>query len=89
MAGGSLERFLGGSPVAVVVKLVLLSLVVGFLLTYFGLTAWDLFEWVQTSIARLWRQGWRALGDVGQWLVAGAIIVVPLWLLSRVLSRRR
>jgi hypothetical protein len=30
-----------------------------------------------------------SLREVGRWVVYGAIIVVPLWLLSRVLSRGR
>ncbi|WP_410053108.1 DUF6460 domain-containing protein [Bradyrhizobium sp. SZCCHNR3086] len=48
-----------------------------------------MFEWAQTQISRLWRQGWRALGDVGRWLAAGALIVIPLWLISRVLAKKK
>lgn len=89
MPGERFERFAGGSPGAIIFKLVVLSLLVGFLMAYFELTPWGLFEWAQSQIARFWRQGWRALTDVGGWLLMGAIIVVPVWLILRLFARRR
>jgi hypothetical protein len=89
MAHGRSEGFLGGSPLSVIVKLALASLLVGFLLSYFDLTPWTLFVWAQSEISSLIRGGWRSLGNLGGYLLLGAMIVVPVWLLSRLLARRR
>jgi hypothetical protein len=89
MPAGRSESFLGGSPLSVIVKLALVSLLVGFLLSYFELTPWGLFVWVQSEISSLIRGGWRSLGNLGRYLLLGAMIVVPVWLVSRLLARRR
>ena len=47
----NLNRFLGGSPLAVLAKLVLLSIVIGVVLQALGLDPWD----IVTSIRRLFR----------------------------------
>ena len=87
--GSNLQRFLGGSPTAVLVKLVFLSLLVGAFMSFLEVTPAGL-------ISRVWRMsqavldlGFDSLREVGRWIVYGAIIVVPLWLLSRLASRGR
>jgi hypothetical protein len=89
MPGSRLEGFIGGSVWGVALKLVVLSLIVGFLLAYFEATPWDLFEWFQSQVARLWRDGWRVAVDFGRWTLLGAVLVVPIWLLTRVFARKR
>ena len=43
MANG-LNRFLGGSPLAVLVKLILLSILIGVVLSALGLDPWNIVE---------------------------------------------
>jgi hypothetical protein len=38
---------------------------------------------------RLWNLGFDALGQFGNWLVLGATLVVPVWLVMRLLDSRR
>ena len=33
--------------------------------------------------------GFDSIREVGRWLIYGAMVVVPLWLLSRLFARRR
>jgi hypothetical protein len=87
--GGRLESFLGGSPVAILVKLALLSLLVGFVMHAVGLTPGDILSWAQSVLARLWREGWSILLSAGSWLIVGAVIVVPLFLVVRLFARKR
>ncbi|CAH1659274.1 MAG: integrase [Chelatococcus sp.] len=89
MANGSLQRFLGGSPGAVLVRLVFLSILVGALMAFLGITPFSLVEGVVRFIDRIFGRGLETLMEVGQWLVYGAIIVVPIWLLLRVTSKGR
>lgn len=89
MPGSNVNGFLGGSPVRVLIQLLVLSLIVGFLLSYFDLTPLDLLDVVKRNIIRLWRAGFDALGDIGNWLLIGAVVVVPIFLITRLFAMRR
>ena len=39
-------------------------------------------------IGRLYNLGFRSLQDFGTYIVAGAVIVIPVWLVIRLLSFR-
>lgn len=86
MSDTNLTRFMGGSPAQVILRLVFLSFVVGIILSALDLDPLDLFHMVINFFERLWNMGFDALGRVGNYLVIGAIVVVPIWLLSRLLS---
>ena len=83
-----LQRFLGGSPLAVLVKLIFLSMLVGAVMAFFNLTPAVVIEWAAEFVRSVLELGFEAFGDVGRWILYGAVIVVPLWLLSRILARR-
>ena len=86
--GTTLRRFLGGSPAAVVLKLVLVSFVVGALLMWLHITPADVFAEMSALVERLYNLGFQSLRDFGTYIVAGAAIVVPVWLVIRLLSFR-
>ncbi|MET7246309.1 DUF6460 domain-containing protein [Methylobacterium sp. EM32] len=85
----TLHRFLGGSPGAVLVRLVFLSLLVGAGMAMMGVTPGLLFAQAYDTIHSLIALGFETFHDAGRWFVAGAVVVVPLWLLSRVFARGR
>ncbi|KMO32763.1 DUF6460 domain-containing protein [Methylobacterium aquaticum] len=85
----TLHRFLGGSPGAVLVRLVFLSLLVGAGMAMIGVTPGLLFAQAYETIHSLVALGFETFHDAGRWFVAGAVVVVPLWLLSRVFARSR
>ncbi len=89
MSGTNVNGFLGGSPVRVIVQLVVLSLIVGFVLSYFDLTPLDLLDVIKRNVIRLWRTGFDALGEIGNWLLVGAVVVVPIFLVTRLFASRR
>ena len=88
MAEG-LNRFLGDSPLRVIVKLVIVSIVVGFVMSYFDWTPYEVFDSVRFFFLDLWHTGFDALGAVGDYLVIGAVVVIPAFLVIRLLSFRR
>ena len=83
-----LRRFIGGSPAAVAIKLAVVSLIVGALLMWLRIRPAELFAEVLGLLDHLWALGFASLRDFGTYLVAGAVIVVPVWLILRVLSYR-
>jgi hypothetical protein len=85
----NLQRFLGGSPGAVLVKLVFLSLLVGAFMSLLDITPAGLIDGVTRLVRSVLDLGVETFEQVGRWLVYGAVVVVPLWLLSRLLSGRR
>jgi hypothetical protein len=83
-----LRRFLGGSPVAVFLKLILVSLIVGAVLMWLNIRPADVFHMLSNLIDRLWYVGFDAIREFGTYIVAGAAIVLPVWLIARILSYR-
>ena len=82
------NRFLGGAPLAVAVKLVLVSFIVGALLMWLHISPADVLGEVVDLLNQLYALGFRSLRDFGTYLFAGAAIVVPVWLVIRLLSYR-
>jgi hypothetical protein len=83
-----LERFLGGKPSAVMVRLVFLSLIVGFFLVWLNIRPIDVLVSLRHIVERFWNMGFEAIRDIGEYLVAGAAIVIPVWLVMRLLDVR-
>lgn len=83
------NRFLGDTPLRILVKLIILSIAAGFLMSVFGLYPDDIVYAVRNFLLDLWHTGFAALGRVGDYLMLGAVIVVPVFILIRILSYRR
>ncbi len=79
----TMERFFGGNPVAVVFKLIVMSVVVGIVLAAFGLSPLELIERLQRLAIRIYDMGFDAFDWAFQYFLLGAVIVIPVWLLSR------
>ncbi|MDQ0314657.1 DUF6460 domain-containing protein [Amorphus orientalis] len=83
------RRLLGGSFPQVILKLLLLSFLVGLVLASLGFTIEELVFRISLWIGYLPQLGWSAIVDAGRYLALGAIIVVPIWLIVRVLENVR
>ena len=88
MAGNIVHRFFGGSPLAAVVKLAFVSLVVGALLMWLDIEPFALLRAAERLAYRVWAMGFDAIREIGRYLVAGALIVVPIWFVARLFSLR-
>ena len=85
----ALRRFLGGSPVSVAVRLLFLSLLVGAVMAMLGLTPGALLFHAYDAAFALYELGLETFHGFGRWILAGAVIVVPLWLISRFMAMGR
>jgi Family of unknown function (DUF6460) len=84
----NLRDFLGGSPAAVILRLAVLSLIVGALLSFFGVTPRNFFEVIDQFARNIYDLGFGAITWALDYLILGAMLVVPLWLLVRFLRAR-
>lgn len=86
MPNTALHRFFGGAPAAVVVRLVVLSLVVGALMVWLDIDPMSVIDAIARLAHNVWGMGFGALRDLGRYLAAGALVVVPIWLLARLFA---
>jgi len=81
----SAERVLGGTPMGVFVRLLVMSFIVGIILTALDLSPVDLIRWAEEQLRFLSSMSFETLEEVGAILALGAVVVVPIWLILRVL----
>jgi hypothetical protein len=77
------NRFLGGSPLAVLGKLILLSILIGVVLSAIGLDPWNIYDSIARLIRRIWDMGFDAVRWLWQYFLLGAVLVFPIWLIVR------
>lgn len=80
------NSFLGGSPLGVIVKLVLLSIVVGVILSWLSWSPADIIDWVVSLFDWLWVSVFGSLERAVDYFILGAAIVVPIFIISRLLT---
>lgn len=86
---GAVERFLGGSLGLVLLRLLVISVAVGALLMWLDIRPGDIFYSIERMIHRIWRMGFAAVRDLLDYVIAGAILVVPVWFVIRLLKATR
>ncbi len=84
-----LESFLGGTPGRVVVRLILMSLVVGFLMSIFRISPDAIFRSIQGFINSIFDNGFEVFRDGFAYMLTGAVIVLPLWFIGRLMAAGR
>lgn len=83
-----INRFLGGSPGSVLLRLFFVSLIVGAFLMWLDIRPLDIFRGLTQLVNRIWGLGFDAIREVADYVLAGAAIVVPVWLALRLLNMR-
>jgi len=81
-----LARFLGGSPLSVAFRLTLLSILVGVVLAAVGFDPWNIINSIRLLFQRLYEFGFDAINWVWRYFLLGAVVVVPIWLITRLAS---
>jgi hypothetical protein len=83
------NTFFGGSPVGVLVRLAVLSLVVGIVLSALGITPQNIFYRLNILLRNIYDLGFGAVEWLIQYLLLGAMVVVPIWLVVRLIGLAR
>jgi hypothetical protein len=85
----ALTRFLGDTPLRVLLKLVVVSFIVGLVMSAFGWSPLDVVYGIRDFFLRIWNMGFAALDTFFGYFLLGAAIVVPAFIILRLLSYRR
>ena len=89
MSNETTTKILGGSPLAVLARLVLLSILVGVILSALGLDPFDIVHSIERLIRTLWNMGFDAFRWLWRYFLLGAVIVIPIWILLRLFNAPR
>ena len=83
------RQFFGDSVVGTLIRLVLLSIVVGIIFSALGITPFNLLDRLNHLIRNLMELSADTLRWALGYFLLGAVIVFPIWFLLRLFSRRR
>jgi hypothetical protein len=83
MSNETVTRFFGGSPARVVIQLVVLSFFLGLVLHALGVSPYDIVNGLRDLARRIYDMGFDTVGVVVRYILLGAVIVVPIWLILR------
>lgn len=83
------NQFLGDTVGRTLIKLLVVSILVGMVMSIFGILPLDIVYAVKDFFVRLWESGWAALGRFGDWLILGASVVIPVFIILRIMNYRR
>jgi hypothetical protein len=78
-------RFFGGPPLMVIFRLLLLCVLVGVVLHVLGLDPFNILRSIESLFRYIWNMGFDAVEWLWRYFVLGAVIVIPIWLIMRLL----
>ncbi len=83
MPNAVVNRFLGGPPLAVAARLILLCVLVGVILAALGFDPGNIVESIRRVVESIWNMGFDAVRWAWRYFLLGAIVVIPIWLIVR------
>lgn len=81
-----MEKFFGGPVLPTLLKLAAASVIVGLMLAVLGIEPLDLWEDFLGTIARIWDMGFDVIDWAARYLLIGAVVVIPIWIVVRLWS---
>ena len=82
------RQFFGDSVAGTLIRLVVLSVVVGIVFSVLGITPFNLIERLQNLIRHIMNLGFDTVVWALQYFLLGAVIVFPIWFLVRLFGKR-
>lgn len=83
------NRIFGGNPFLVIVRLVVISIIVGVVMSTLNIRPENLIYHMQLIIRRISELGFGIFESAFGYLALGAVVVVPIWFLMRLLGATR
>lgn len=83
------QNFFGDSPLRLLIKLLVISFLVGLVMSAFGWSPWDVVYGIRDFFVRLWNMGFGAVDRIVGYVLLGAAIVVPAFIILRIVNFRR
>src|SRR5262245_52835169 len=89
MSENQVARWVGGSPMGVLVRLILVSILVGVIRSALGLDQFDMIDSIDGWIRSIWNMGFDAIRWLWRYFLLGAVIVIPIWFIMRMVNAPR
>jgi hypothetical protein len=89
MTNTATSRVFGGSPLAVLGRLFLICILVGVVLNALGLDPFDIVQSIERLVRSIWNMGFDAFRWLWRYFLLGAVIVIPIWIIMRVVNAPR
>lgn len=89
MGDSTFTRFIGGSPGRIAIQLIAMSFVVGVILSVLGVSPYDIVSGLERLVSRIYNMGFDTIEWIFRYFLLGAVVVVPVWLIMRVLRMGR
>jgi hypothetical protein len=70
-------------------RLILVSVLVGVILSVLGLDPWNIIDSVRRLFRAIWDMGFDAVRWVWRYFLLGAVIVIPIWIIMRLVNAPR
>ncbi|WP_072385543.1 DUF6460 domain-containing protein [Hyphomicrobium sp. CS1BSMeth3] len=83
------NRLFGGNPVAVIIRLVVISIIVGVVLSALNIRPDEILYHIRRLIQRISDLGFGAIETIFGYFLIGAVVVIPIWLIARLLGMFR
>lgn len=83
------DQFFGGNPVGVLIRLALLSIIVGVVMAALDIRPDNILDFLDRTLQRIWDMGFGSLEWLLKHLLLGAVVVVPIWLIARLIGMTR
>lgn len=81
------RQFFGDSVGGTILRLVLLSIVVGIVFSALGITPFNIVERIELLVRRIAELGIDSFRWAFNYFLLGAIVVVPIWFIVRLVRR--
>ncbi|MGE0025408.1 MAG: DUF6460 domain-containing protein [Hyphomicrobium sp.] len=79
----------GGNPLAVLLRLALISILVGVVMKALGIDLSNFFQRINELLRNIYDLGFEAFDWLFEYMLLGALVVVPIWLIARVVGAAR
>lgn len=80
------NRLFGGNPIGVIVRLIVISIVVGIVMAALGIRPENIVYHIQLLIRRISDLGFGIFSAAFSYFLLGAAVVIPIWLIVRLLG---
>ena len=85
----TVTKAFGGTPLAVLGRLILICILVGVVLNALGLDPFDIVQSIERLVRSIWNMGFDAFRWLWRYFLLGAVIVIPIWIIMRVVNAPR
>lgn len=83
------QQLFGGNPIGIAIRLILLSIVVGVVLSALGIRPEELLFHIEILVRRLYEYGFGWVDWLFRYFLVGAVVVIPVWLIARLVGALR